>query len=74
MSCNEYEDGVISHGRPKWKELAKDQDYVEQLLQRIDDRPQPDGKLLMAVGRLPALALSSSPRADLLSRDRLLIN
>ncbi|KAI4248190.1 MAG: hypothetical protein LQ352_005995, partial [Teloschistes flavicans] len=70
-----YEDGVIPHGRPEWKELAKDKDYVEQLLQRIDDRPQPDGKLLVAVGRNLKQLLSGEVGAiELLFNSKLLEN
>ena len=70
-----YEDGEIPHGRPEWKEIAKDKDYVGKLLQRLEERPQPDGKLLVAVGRNIRHILSGEVGAiELLFNSKLLEN
>ncbi|KAL8704317.1 MAG: hypothetical protein Q9201_002503 [Fulgogasparrea decipioides] len=70
-----YEDGDIPHGRLEWKALSKDKDYVGKLLQRLEDRPQPDGKLLVAVGRNIRHILSGEVGAiELLFNTKLLEN
>ncbi|KAA8905059.1 fatty acid synthase S-acetyltransferase [Sphaerosporella brunnea] len=44
-----YETGSLLHGNPEWRDLAQDEDYVQQLLDRIEGA-HPDGKLGVTVG------------------------